>query len=68
MLNKCVWQKHFDIFLNCASLENEKKLIELTSKKNRDKVIKNFKALDGTFGDSFNIGVWKIKKKILNPD
>ena len=27
MLNKCVWQKHFDIFLNCASLENEKKLM-----------------------------------------
>ena len=51
--------------LNKKIMENEKKLIELTSKKNRDKVIKNFKALDGTFGDSFNIGVWKIKKKIF---
>ena len=42
-----------------------KKLIELTSKKNRDKVINNFQTLDGSFGNSFNIGVWKLKKKIF---
>ena len=45
--------------------EIEKKLSELTSKKNRDKVIKNFKTLSGSQGDSFTQGVWTIKKKIF---
>ena len=42
----------------------EERLIELTAKKNRDKVVENFKSLDGS-KDSFTSGVWQIKKKIF---
>ena len=42
--------------------ETEKKLNLLIAKKNRDKVVKNFKVLGS---GSFNSGVWEIKKKIF---
>ena len=45
--------------------EIENRLSELLSKKNRDKVMDNFKNLDGTNGDSFNNGVWNITKKVF---
>ena len=45
--------------------EIEEKLSNLVSKKNRDKVVNNFKSLDGTFGDNFATGMWNIKKKIF---
>ena len=42
----------------------ETKLSNLTAKKNRDKVIDNFKALDGTT-NAFEAGVWKIQKNVF---
>ena len=45
--------------------EVERILTELTSKKNRDKIINNFQHLDGSQGDSLTAGVWQIKKKIF---
>ena len=43
----------------------QKILIELTAKKNTEKVLKNFNALNGSDGDSLNSGVWKVKNKIF---
>ena len=45
--------------------KKEKELSNLVSKKNRDKVVSNFKHLDGSFGDFVTSGVWKIKKKVF---
>ena len=43
--------------------DTERKLNNLTAKKNRDKVVNNFKSLSGSTGNPFVSGVWKIQKK-----